>query len=123
MTTGEPLAFELYGDSRTWAEEIDEIAQRPLKKSVVVYGPQGIGKTTNAAAMCKFFGLSFWTEEHHAGRELPPLATLGFTNKKDYPGALDFFEVMYYMRVRVPNHQWGEGRQLFAIDEPVGDAD
>lgn len=60
--------------------------------SVVVYGPQSCGKTTNAEAIAGFFGLSVVVDEY-AGGELPKDA-LALTNVVGIAGALIYDEVI-----------------------------
>jgi hypothetical protein len=37
-------------------------------KSVIIYGPQGCGKTRNAAMLMRYFGLKRVIEEYHYGK-------------------------------------------------------
>lgn len=68
---------------------------------VIIYGPQGCGKTTHAKALAKHLGLNHIIDDGedengnpwHLGDPVPEdtLVLLGST--KQIEGALDFFEV------------------------------
>lgn len=67
--------------------------------SVIIYGPQGCGKTRNAEALMKRFGLHHLIdgEDDDGNTWLPgypvPADTLILTNEP-VPGAVDFYSVI-----------------------------
>jgi len=64
--------------------------------SVIVYGPQGCGKTSNAKVLAQHFGFSNIKDNWMPGDELPE-DTLALTNVENVPGVLDFYEVQAAM--------------------------
>jgi len=61
--------------------------------SVIVYGPPGCGKTTNAEVITDHFGLSSWIDGWIHGMPMPENALL-LTQAYGIPGALHYFDVM-----------------------------
>jgi hypothetical protein len=57
--------------------------------SLVIYGPQGCGKTRNALRLAAHFGLSHIIDEWQPGDLLPP-DTLALTNAESVPGGIAF---------------------------------
>jgi hypothetical protein len=47
--------------------------------SIIVYGPQGCGKTLHAIDIMKYFGMSSWQDEWRPGMKIPE-NTLLLTN-------------------------------------------
>ena len=68
------------------------------KPGVIVYGPQGCGKTRNAQAIAKHLGLTNIIDEWCPGYELPA-DTLALTDCRDVEGAVNFFDVMDALNV------------------------
>jgi hypothetical protein len=66
--------------------------------SVIVYGPQGCGKSANAEVICQHFSVHHLIDGWAPGTELPP-DTLALTSVPDVPNALDYFEVMRQVKV------------------------
>lgn len=64
--------------------------------AVIVYGPQGCGKSTNAEAMRRHFGVARVVDGYAPGDELPG-DTLALTNVPGVAGALDYADVMREM--------------------------
>jgi MoxR-like ATPase len=71
--------------------------------TLVVYGPQGCGKTQNAVALAKHFGLNMIYDKHYFGDPLPLMNVLALSN--DTPPAelngvrcMSFDEAMAQMR-------------------------
>ena len=64
--------------------------------SVIIYGPQGCGKTTNAKALADHFGLTKIVDPWCPGDELPDDA-LALTNV-EVDGALSFDKAMAFMQ-------------------------
>jgi len=62
--------------------------------AMIVYGPQGCGKTHNAQVIAKCFGLTSILDGWHGKGELPP-DTLVLTNVQGIEGAQDYYKVMY----------------------------
>jgi hypothetical protein len=50
-------------------------------RSIVVYGPQGCGKTRNAVKIQHYFGLKFLRDGFTFGEQLPKTDTLILTNE------------------------------------------
>ncbi|SFM56371.1 AAA family ATPase [Nitrosomonas communis] len=65
--------------------------------SVIIYGPQGCGKTTNAEKLAKHLGLSNILDEFGPGQELPE-DTLALTHVPGMEGALNYDDVMLAMQ-------------------------
>lgn len=61
--------------------------------SVIVYGPQGCGKSANAEVITDHFGLSSWIDNWTPGMPMPQNALL-LTQAYGIPGALHYFDVM-----------------------------
>jgi hypothetical protein len=57
--------------------------------SLVIYGPQGCGKTRNALRLAAHFGLSHIIDEWQPGDLLPP-DTLALTSAESVPGGIAF---------------------------------
>lgn len=53
-----------------------------MNTSVIIYGPQGSGKSRHAAALAKHFGLQFVEEEWTQGQPLNPTNVLYLTNDR-----------------------------------------
>lgn len=60
--------------------------------SVIIYGPQGCGKTSNVKVLAQHFGFGCIRDNWRPGDELPE-NTLALTNAENVPGALGFYEV------------------------------
>lgn len=68
--------------------------------SVIIYGPQGSGKTTNAGKLMEYYGLKHLIDDGedelgNSWRHGDPIpeGTLVLTGERDIDGALDFFEI------------------------------
>lgn len=62
--------------------------------SIIIYGPQACGKTTNVKKLAKYFNVDLSDVVDPWGPTMPlPQNALALTNVK-VPGSLDFFEVM-----------------------------
>lgn len=62
--------------------------------TVIIYGPQGCGKTRNAQLIAKAFGLTAILDGWH-GKGSVPEDTLVLTNVQGIEGAQDYYKVMY----------------------------
>lgn len=64
--------------------------------SLIIYGPQGCGKTRNAQRLAAHFGLTHILDDDEEWNEQRPLPadTLVLTNQEGIPGALNFHQVM-----------------------------
>ena len=60
-------------------DDLIEGKERPMKRGILVYGPQGCGKTTHAAAVAKLLGKKRIIDPWSPGDPLPPNA-VAFTN-------------------------------------------
>ena len=65
--------------------------------SVVIYGPQGCGKTTNATALAAVYGKQRIVDDWTPGLALPRDA-LCLTNIQNVTWAIDFFNAMAHLR-------------------------
>ena len=66
-----------------------------MTNAIVIYGPQGCGKTMNAPRIAKHFGLTQILEDEGSRSQGQfPEDTLVLTNNSAVAGALDFFQVM-----------------------------
>lgn len=61
--------------------------------TVIIYGPQGCGKTRNAQVIAKAFGLTAILDGWH-GKGCVPEDTLVLTNVQGIEGARDYYQVM-----------------------------
>lgn len=61
--------------------------------TVIIYGPQGCGKTRNAQVIAKAFGLTAILDGWH-GKGSVPEDTLVLTNVQGIEGARDYYQVM-----------------------------
>ena len=61
--------------------------------SIVVYGPQGCGKTTAKDALAEHFGMRHVIDDWVPGSPLPPDA-LALTNITGVKGAIDFKDAL-----------------------------
>lgn len=84
--------------ARKWLNGLLKHKERQM--SVIIYGPQGCGKTTHAKALMKHFGLNHLIddgEDENGNLWCPgdpvPDDTLVLTGAPGIDGALDFFEV------------------------------
>ncbi|QOJ24085.1 MAG: AAA family ATPase [Gammaproteobacteria bacterium] len=64
--------------------------------SVIIYGPQGCGKTSNAKALAQHLGVGNIKDNWKPGDKLPE-DTLALTNVENVPEVLDFYEVRAVM--------------------------
>lgn len=69
--------------------------------SIVVYGPQGCGKTRNKAALAAHFGLSNIIDDWSPGDTLPE-DTLALTNTPGVEGAIAFSQENAPKMARIP---------------------
>ena len=65
--------------------------------TIVVYGPQGCGKTTNAGAIARAYGLASIADDWAPGKPLPANA-LALTHVPGAPGAIAFEDAMRRVR-------------------------
>lgn len=71
--------------------------------SLVIYGPQGCGKTQHAVALAKHFGLNIIYDGWHFGERIPLMNVMALTNAEpqpEYAGlrVLSFDEAMRQVR-------------------------
>lgn len=64
-----------------------------IHSAVIVFGPQGCGKTRNARALADHFGMLRVIDEWSVGDPMPE-DTLLLTNDSNAPGAVDYFAAM-----------------------------
>lgn len=91
----------------TVADTFESIASRSITKSVIVYGPQGCGKTKNAATLAAHFGLSHIVDDWTPGNPVPTTSTLiltaadltDFVHSGEIRRAVPFAEAMRQLRV------------------------
>lgn len=70
--------------------------------SVIVYGPQGCGKTRNASRIASHFGLNRIVDGCWDERSPMPKAALILTNDTSVSGARDYFLVMAEIEAKEP---------------------
>lgn len=61
--------------------------------SIVIYGPQGCGKSRNKAALAAHFGMGQVIDDWNPGGPLPE-NTLALTNVPGVEGAIDFLDIV-----------------------------
>ncbi|MGR9117271.1 MAG: hypothetical protein ACU85E_16055 [Gammaproteobacteria bacterium] len=66
---------------------------RNEKKSITIYGPQGIGKPLFASKIAEYFGLEKITDEWIQGTPIPENSVV-LIDMPGIDGAKDFFEIM-----------------------------
>jgi len=69
-----------------------------MKKSIIVVGPKGCGKTTHARALAQLFGLKYWRDWDSVGKRSPHdtlfLAWQDGLGREHGLEEVDFFEAM-----------------------------
>jgi len=84
---------------RDWAQSRQfALSHSPQTQAVIIYGPNGCGKTTNAVALARYFGKTVIidNERYRAyDGQFPPQAIV--LTAARLPGAIHFDDVVYSM--------------------------